>query len=151
MSFVRRAPALAVAAVLALGAVGCSEEEEEPQPREGVSAEELTGDVSGTFDVDTAEVGANQSLRVTVAEVVTPSAFTATPADTAGRPLLVVGPADSLEPGQVVQVSGEIGLFEYDELSERFSLGDRAAYAGRENEKVLLATTIDSDIPADDQ
>ena len=150
MSLVRRAPTLAVAAVLVLGAAGCSEEEA-PQPREGVSAEELTGDVSGTFDVDAAEVGANQSLRVTVAEVLTPAAFTATPADTAGRPLLVVGSDGELSPGQVVQVSGEIGLFEHDELSERFSLGDRAAFAGRENDKVLVATTVDTDVPGTDR
>lgn len=150
MSIARGAPTLLLAAVLGLGAAACSEQEA-PQPREGVSTQELTGDVSGTFDIETAEVGAMQSLRVTVAEVLTPSAFTATPADTAGRPLLVVGSDPGLSPGQVVQVAGILRLFSYDELSEQFSLGDRAAYAGREDEKVLVATTVDTDIPSDDQ
>jgi len=150
VSLARRAPTLAAAAVLALGASACSAQEA-PQPREGVSAQELTGDASGTFDIDTAEVGAMQSLRLTVAQVLTPAAFTATPGDTAGRPLLVVGPAGELSPGQVVQVAGTLRLFSYDELSGQLSLGDRAAFAGRENDKVLVATTVDTDVPGDEQ
>ena len=145
-----RAPALALGTVLLLGVAGCGGEEQE-QPREGVSTRELTGDLSGDFDIDDAQVGDQQSLRVTVDEVLGPSAFTTTQEDAAGRRLLVVGPERGVEPGQVVQAVGLLRVFSYDDLDADHDLGDRSLYADREGDLVLVADTVDTDIPQDGQ
>ena len=146
----RRASRLALIAVLVLGAAACSSDIGE-QPREDVSTRELTGDLSGDFNVEDARVGARQSLRVTVADVLTPSAFTTTAADADGEQLLVVGPDRGLVPGQVVQVAGILRVFAFEDLAEQYQLGDRAVFAGRDGDLVLVATTVDTDLPADDQ
>jgi hypothetical protein len=134
---------------LVLGVVACDAPAD--APREGVSTRELTGDLSGDFDLDSAVVGAQQSLRVTVGEVLSRSAFTTTPADAGGTPLLVVGADKDLQPGQVVQVVGTLRVFSYDEFASQYALGDADAFAGRDGDKVLVARLVDTDIPDDDQ
>ena len=82
---------------------GCSQEQS-PGPREGETAQELTSDVSGNVDLDTADVGGRISLTGDVVRVLTPGTFEISPADGATtRPVLVLGAQPDLTPGQAVQ------------------------------------------------
>jgi predicted component of type VI protein secretion system len=136
--------------VLLVGAVACSSSSPEAEPRDGVLTQELTGNRAGDFDLDEAVVGAQQSLRVMVNEVFSRAAFTTSPQDTGGEPLLVVGQENDLEPGQVVQVVGTLRVFDYDDFAMRYALGGPDAYAGRDGDTVLEARLVDENLPLDD-
>ena len=142
----RAAVVTASCALLVLGTAACGGDDE-AGPREGVSTADLTGDVSGDFDIDEAEVGSRQSLLVTIDQVLSEQSFTTTVEDTAGNNLLVVGPGDDLQPGQVVQVAGILRRFDFAELEPQYRLGPQEAYAGLDT--VLVATTVDGDVPQD--
>jgi hypothetical protein len=117
-------------------------------PPEGPLVQDITGDASGAFDIDEVEAGEQLSLRATVAEVLSPGSFVVPPEDTAGRPLLVVSPT-SVEPGEEVQLTGTLSLFDYEELVQSHELAPRERYAAHENELVLIADLVESDLPLD--
>jgi hypothetical protein len=146
--FRRAVAATATSLLLVVGAAGCGDDDE-PGPREGVSIADLTGDASGDFDIDEAKIGSRQSLRVTIERVLSDQSFTTTVEDTAGNNLLVVGPGDDLQPGQVVQVAGILRRFDFGELEPRYRLGPKQEYAGLNT--VLVANTVDNNIPQDGQ
>lgn len=131
------------------GAAACGSSPE-VGPREGVRTQELTGGRAGDFDLAEARIGAQQSLRVMVNEVFSRAAFTTSPQDTGGEPLLVVGQENDLAPGQVVQVVGILRVFDYDDFAMRYALGGPEAYAGRDGDTVLEARLVD-ELPMDDR
>lgn len=137
---------LVVLAALLVGLTACGSPEAE-SPREGVSTRSLTGDLSGNFDADKVRVGTRQTLRATVDEVLSPGSFTMASKDVAADPLLAVSGNQQLTVGQVVQVVGLIRVFSYDELAAEYALTDPQAYAGRDGDLVLVAETVDTDIP----
>lgn len=138
---------LAAAAFLVLGAA-CGGEA--AAPRAGTSTEELTGDVSGEVDIDTARVGDSLSLRGTVSQVLSPGAFEVTAADAASdRPLLVLNREDELTAGQVVQVVGRVRVFNDDEQAARYGLGPTSQYPQHHLQRVVVADEVDTDVPQD--
>lgn len=145
-----RAVPVVLTVVLTVPLAGCGDDDE-PGPREGVSTRELTGDLSGTFDIDQAPVGAQTSLRATVDQVLSPGSFVITAADTAGPPLLVLSAEDTVSPGQVLQLIGVLRVFSYDDFADGYPLAEAAAYTAFDAQKVLVASEVDTDLPADDQ
>lgn len=145
----RWAATAAAAGVLALGLVGCGSDDEEP--REGVRVEEVTGDASGAFDLDEVEAGERITLRVEVAQVLSPDSFIAPPKDTAGGPLLVLAEGHGADVGDELQVSGIARVFSYDEQAREHDLAAESAYAEYDNEIVLVADLDDDDLPLDDE
>jgi hypothetical protein len=138
------APALTATLLLA----GCGGEA--AAPREGTSVEELTGDVSGVIDVDTARVGSRISLTGTVTKVLSPGAFEISAQDAASdRPLLVLNREDRLQPGQVVQVVGLVRVFVDDEQAAEYGLGATAQYPQHDRKRIVVADEVDTDVPDD--
>jgi hypothetical protein len=118
-------------------------------PREGVTAEELTGDVSGDFDIATADVGRRVSLRATVTRVLSAGAFEVAAADAASdRPLLVLNREDALQVGQDVQIEGRVRLYDTAEHAGAYGVGPGQA---QERAPVVVADEVDTDLPEDDQ
>lgn len=137
-------------ALLLTGATACGGEA--AAPREGVSAEELTGDVSGDVDLSTAPVGGRLSLRGTIVRVLSQDSFELRPADGAtDDPVLVLNREDDLSDGQVVQVSGTVRLFSHDEHAETYELADPSAYREHDGDRFVLAEEVDTDVPGDGQ
>ena len=142
----RAGRALAVGA-LALALTACGGDE--AQPREGVTAEELTGDASGMFDLAQAEAGERASLRVTVDDVLSRDSFVAPSKDTAGKPLLVLTRGQELKAGTELQVSGLLRLFDYGQLGGDRQLAEESAYTAFRGQLVLVAELVDEDLPLD--
>lgn len=146
----RRSSASALAAlVLAAAVSGCGSDSE--QPREGVRTEELTNDASGSFDLAQAEAGQRASLRVTVERVLSPNSFVVPAKDTNSTPLLVVAKDPDIRDGAELQVSGQLQVFEYDDLSAEYQLAAQSVYADFDGELVLVAQLVDGDLPLDDK
>lgn len=142
----RRAVLTGAAALLvATSAAACGGDEVEG-PREGVTTQELTGDESGSFDIEQAEAGQRASLRVTVAEVLSADSFVVGTKDTDGDPLLVVAKDQPLEVGQELQVSGPLSAFDYDDLAASFKLGGEEVYRDFQDGLVLVADVVDQDV-----
>lgn len=139
----------AAAGVVALGAAGCGSDAE--APREGVLVQDLTGDRSGAFDLDEVEAGESLTLRVEVARVLSPDSFVVPPEDTDGPPLLVLARDHDLAPRDVVQLGGIARVFDYEDLAREYDLAARSAYAGFDNEIVLVARVVDENLPLDDK
>ena len=137
---------VAGALVVVLG--GCGAEDEIPA---SASVEDLTADPSGAFDLDDVEAGQRISLRVTVAEVLSPDAFVVPPKETAGPPLLVLAGQHGASPGDTLQIGGIARVFSYDEQSRDYDLGPESKYAEYDNKVVLVATLNDDDLPLDDK
>lgn len=145
----RTLPVLSTALLL-VGAAACGSEPD--QPREGVSAEELTGDVSGDISFDTAEVAGRISLEGTVVQVLSPDSFELSAADGASAdPVLVLNREDDLTEGQVVQVIGTVRLFDHEEHAGEYQLADPSAYGTHSGQRFILADEVDTDVPGDDQ
>jgi hypothetical protein len=137
-----------LAVALALVLTGCGDGPR--APREGVSVQQLTGDVSGTVDLDTALVGDRISLAGTVVRVLSPRAFELSAADGASdRPVLVLGQHDDLDVGQQVQVAGSVRLLLDDETAARYGLGTTAQVPVHDGKRVVEAETVDDDVPGD--
>ncbi|HWH28157.1 MAG TPA: hypothetical protein VNU26_04205 [Mycobacteriales bacterium] len=138
-------PAVALGVVVVLS--GCGSEA--AAPRAGVSAEELTGDVSGTVDLDTARVGDRLSMKGVVVRVLGPGAFELRPADGAtDRPVLVLNRHDRVRQDDVVQVAGFVRVFD-DRLAEAYGLGDDASLPAHDAKRVVEARTVDTNVPED--
>ena len=144
MAVRRRAARTLVAAarVATLGA--CATE----NPVEGSRPVE-TG--AGAFDLDEIEAGASVSLRVTVAEVLSPDSFVVPPEDTSAGPLLVLTVDHRAAPGDELQVAGIARVFSYEDLSGEYALAAQEAYADYDGKLVLVATLNDDDLPLDDK
>ena len=136
-----------VAVGLGLGLAACGEN---APPSNAVTEQQQAGDANGDFSLDTAVIGSRQSVRATVEQVLSPSSFTITAADAGGEPLLVLGGSGSVAPGQQVQLAGILRVFSYDEFAADFTLGSPDVYAGLSNRKVLVADTVDTDLPQGD-
>ena len=130
-----------------LSLTGCGSDA--PQPREGTTIEEITGDSSGKFDISQAEAGQRASLRVTVQDVLSRDSFVVGSKDTAGAPLLVLTRGEDLEAGKELQVSGLLRLFDYEQMGGDHQLADDAAYAAYRGQLVLVADLVDDDLPLD--
>ena len=118
-------------------------------PRSGTSVEELTGDVSGDVDVDTARVGGRISLRATVTRVLSPGAFEISAADAAtDRPVLVLNREDDLSEGQDVQVVGVLDVLD-DEVARAYGLGAASDLPEHDDRRVIVADEVDTDLPED--
>ena len=139
--------ALALGTLIGLPACGS----DDPQPREGVRVEDLTGDASGAFDLDDIEAGQQVSLRVPVGEVLSPDSFVVPPEQTAGGPLLILVSDHEVAPGDVVQVAGIARVFSYDEQSRDHELADEQEYERFDGKLVLVAQLDDENLPLDDQ
>ena len=139
---------MAAAAVCLALVTGCGGDAE--SPREGTSAEELTGDVSGTFDIQTATVGSRVSLRAVITTVLSDGAFEVRALDAASdQPLLVLNREDALEVGQEVQVVGIVRLFNDEQLATDYGLPAPAEVPKHDGEKIIVATEVDTDVPGD--
>ena len=119
-------------------------------PRSGTSVEELTGDVSGEVDIDTARVGGAITLRGTVTRVLSPGAFEVSAEDAASDgPLLVLNREDQLSAGQVVQVIGRVKVFNDDEQASQHGLGPTSQYPEHHLQRIVVADEVDTDVPDD--
>lgn len=146
----RGTTAVLSAALLLVGSAACGGEA--ATPREGVSAEELSGDVSGNVDLSTAPVAGRISLRGTIVRVLSKDSFELRPADGAtDDPVLVLNREDELTDGQVVQVIGTVRLFSHDEHTGEYELADPSAYGRHDGDRFVLAEEVDTDVPGDDQ
>ena len=144
-----RAAAALIALATAMSAGACGSDE--PGPREGVLVQDVTGDASGAFDVDAIEAGQQVSLRVEVAEVLSPDSFVIGPQDSGGDPLLALVRGHGLAAGDVVQVAGIAEVFSYDEQARDHDLAPEAAYEQHDGRLALVARLDDENLPLDDQ
>ncbi|HWG92652.1 MAG TPA: hypothetical protein VNU66_00300 [Mycobacteriales bacterium] len=145
----RWSPVVVAALTAPLLLAGCGGEP--AAPREGVSAEELTGDVSGSVDLDTARVGGALSLKGQVVSVPGPTAFELRAVDGATeRPVLVLNRHDRIDVDDVVQVAGTVRVLD-DRLAEEYALTDGALLSVHDGKRVVVARTADTDVPGDGQ
>ena len=145
----RRMAAAMTAGALVVVLGGCGSDSDEPL--DSASVEDLTRDPSGAFDLDEVEAGQRISLRVKVAEVLSPDSFVVPPEQTAGPPLLVLAAEHGAAPGDVLQVGGLARVFSYDEQDRDFELAAEQQYSDYDGKVVLLATLNDDDLPLDDK
>ncbi len=111
-----------------------------------MTIQELTGDVSGTIDLDTSRVGDRVSLD-TVVCFLPPSAFELSPADGATtRQVLVLGRQEGLASGQVVQVAGLVRVLLDDEQA-----GAASPEQPPLHDHIVGACMIDTGIQGDDR
>ena len=139
---------LSAAVVPVLLLAGCGGEEA-TSPREGVSVQELTGDLSGLVDLDTAQVGRRISLQGQVVQVLGPAAFELRPVDgDTVRPVLVLNRHGRLQVGDVVQVAGHVRVFDRT-LAQQYDLGSDTSLPVHDAQRVVEAPMVDTNIPGD--
>ena len=139
---------LSAAVVPVLLLAGCGGEEA-TSPREGVSVQELTGDLSGLVDLDTAQVGRRISLQGQVVQVLGPTAFELRPVDgDTVRPVLVLNRHGRLQVGDVVQVAGHVRVFDRT-LAQQYDLGSDTSLPVHDAQRVVEAPMVDTNVPGD--
>lgn len=139
---------LSAAVVPVLLLAGCGGEEA-TSPREGVSVQELTGDLSGLVDLDTAQVGRRISLQGQVVQVLGPAAFELRPVDgDTVRPVLVLNRHGRLQVGDVVQVAGHVRVFDRT-LAQQYDLGSDTSLPVHDAQRVVEAPMVDTNVPGD--
>ncbi len=135
--------ATAGTALLALtGAVACSDSE---GPDEGADVEDITDDY---FDNDE-YVGQTVTVSAEVTDVIGPQSFELAGNDWGDESLLVTSADNAdVQQGNVVEVTGEVAeAFVYDTYAADYALGDPGLYTTYNEEKFLIADSINKDVP----
>lgn len=130
-------------ALLALtGAVACSDSE---GPDEGADVEDITDDY---FDNDE-YVGQTVTVSAEVTDVIGPQSFELAGNDWGDESLLVTSADNAdVQQGNVVEVTGEVAeAFVYDTYAADYALGDPGLYTTYNEEKFLIADSINKDVP----
>ncbi|MGB3231559.1 MAG: hypothetical protein WA944_22340 [Mycobacterium sp.] len=130
-------------ALLALtGAVACSDSE---GPDEGADVEDITDDY---FDNDE-YVGQTVTVSAEVTDVIGPQSFELAGNDWGDESLLVTSADNAdVQQGNVVEVTGEVAeAFVYDTYAADYALGDPGLYITYNEEKFLIADSINKDVP----
>ncbi|MGB2923108.1 MAG: hypothetical protein WBC15_24310 [Mycobacterium sp.] len=135
--------ATAGTALLALtGAVACSDSE---GPDEGADVEDITDDY---FDNEE-YVGQTVTVSAEVTDVIGPQSFELAGNDWGDESLLVTSADNAdVQQGNVVEVTGEVAeAFVYDTYAADYALGDPGLYITYNEEKFLIADSINKDVP----
>lgn len=139
-----KATAVLAAAVLPLSLTACGDDDETAGPESGTDVEDITED---QYFTDDQFVGEEVTVSAEVEEVLNEQSFVLDGGDWGDESLLVVSAdkAQSLQEDDVVQVTGTVREFVYDDYADEYGLvADPGVYDDYDEEEFLEATAVDT-------
>lgn len=134
----------AVAAVaLPFSLAACGNDDDTAGPERGTSVEDITEE--DQYFADDQYVGEEVTVSAEVEEVLSPQSFRLDGGDWGDESLLVVSAqqAKDLQEDDVVQVTGTVREFTFDDFNNEYGLDDPGIYDEYDQEEFLVASKVE--------